>query len=213
MGLTPGAGAGAGAGAGRGSGTWAGPGAGAGAGDGAGAGAGGGGGGGGGGAVPAPLRTTFWVEAASVGLASSLKVSVAARAAADWGTKVTLSVQVPAGAMGVPTQVPPAWCTKSAVLVPPTATEVTWRGELPGLVSVTVLAALDEPIWVSAKATLVALRLATGAGVAPLRATVSGPVGSPGMLREAVWAAARRSEEHTSELQSLTNLVCRLLLE
>src|SRR5437016_12027066 len=25
--------------------------------------------------------------------------------------------------------------------------------------------------------------------------------------------AARRSEEHTSELQSLTNLVCRLLLE
>src|SRR5262249_58863033 len=26
-------------------------------------------------------------------------------------------------------------------------------------------------------------------------------------------AAVRRSEEHTSELQSLTNLVCRLLLE
>src|SRR5262249_61714093 len=26
-------------------------------------------------------------------------------------------------------------------------------------------------------------------------------------------AASRRSEEHTSELQSLTNLVCRLLLE
>src|SRR5438046_10367565 len=26
-------------------------------------------------------------------------------------------------------------------------------------------------------------------------------------------AAAKRSEEHTSELQSLTNLVCRLLLE
>ena len=93
--------------------------------------------------------------------------------------------------MGVPTQVPPAWCTKSAVLVPPTATEVTWRGELPVLVSVTVLAALDEPTWVSAKATLVALRLATGAGVAPLRATVSGPVGSPGTLNDAVWAAAR----------------------
>src|SRR5437016_11372073 len=32
--------------------------------------------------------------------------------------------------------------------------------------------------------------------------------------RHAVGAAARRrSEEHTSELQSLTNLVCRLLLE
>src|SRR5262249_59176555 len=27
------------------------------------------------------------------------------------------------------------------------------------------------------------------------------------------WRRARRSEEHTSELQSLTNLVCRLLLE
>src|SRR5258706_8241141 len=27
------------------------------------------------------------------------------------------------------------------------------------------------------------------------------------------WAAMTRSEEHTSELQSLTNLVCRLLLE
>src|SRR5438046_7509327 len=27
------------------------------------------------------------------------------------------------------------------------------------------------------------------------------------------WAPALRSEEHTSELQSLTNLVCRLLLE
>src|SRR5437016_11518338 len=32
-------------------------------------------------------------------------------------------------------------------------------------------------------------------------------------MRERVWAAAQRSEEHTSELQSLTNLVCRLLLE
>src|SRR5437016_12563929 len=27
------------------------------------------------------------------------------------------------------------------------------------------------------------------------------------------WTAAKRSEEHTSELQSLTNIVCRLLLE
>src|SRR5438093_4468589 len=27
------------------------------------------------------------------------------------------------------------------------------------------------------------------------------------------WPPSRRSEEHTSELQSLTNLVCRLLLE
>src|SRR5437016_6770944 len=29
----------------------------------------------------------------------------------------------------------------------------------------------------------------------------------------AAWASSSRSEEHTSELQSLTNLVCRLLLE
>src|SRR5438093_9863135 len=28
-----------------------------------------------------------------------------------------------------------------------------------------------------------------------------------------VWHGCERSEEHTSELQSLTNLVCRLLLE
>src|SRR5437016_13790908 len=28
-----------------------------------------------------------------------------------------------------------------------------------------------------------------------------------------VWAEHQRSEEHTSELQSLTNIVCRLLLE
>src|SRR5258706_9294794 len=27
------------------------------------------------------------------------------------------------------------------------------------------------------------------------------------------WTSSNRSEEHTSELQSLTNLVCRLLLE
>src|SRR5262249_59369035 len=31
--------------------------------------------------------------------------------------------------------------------------------------------------------------------------------------RESPWAPPRRSEEHTSELQSLTNIVCRLLLE
>src|SRR5215213_11586285 len=41
---------------------------------------------------------------------------------------------------------------------------------------------------------------ARGAGGAPPRTRVRGP-------------GRRRSEEHTSELQSLTNLVCRLLLE
>src|SRR2546427_3750738 len=34
-----------------------------------------------------------------------------------------------------------------------------------------------------------------------------------GELQEIVNAAAERSEEHTSELQSQSNLVCRLLLE
>src|SRR5258706_11808554 len=37
--------------------------------------------------------------------------------------------------------------------------------------------------------------------------------GGRGQLGAAHEAPRRRSEEHTSELQSLTNLVCRLLLE
>src|SRR5690348_17886715 len=35
----------------------------------------------------------------------------------------------------------------------------------------------------------------------------------PGQLRDSVRAIPRRSEEHTSELQSPVHLVCRLLLE
>src|SRR2546427_7567334 len=40
-------------------------------------------------------------------------------------------------------------------------------------------------------------------------------VSSPALDRElaSLYAEARRSEEHTSELQSQSNLVCRLLLE
>src|SRR2546430_6892660 len=34
-----------------------------------------------------------------------------------------------------------------------------------------------------------------------------------GLHRPLPWPARRRSEEHTSELQSQSNLVCRLLLE
>src|SRR5438046_4046116 len=44
------------------------------------------------------------------------------------------------------------------------------------------------------------------ASVWSLRA-VATPMAAPG------WRRCWRSEEHTSELQSLTNLVCRLLLE
>src|SRR5258706_7508354 len=39
------------------------------------------------------------------------------------------------------------------------------------------------------------------------------PVTMPATERPTNTSAAFRSEEHTSELQSLTNLVCRLLLE
>src|SRR5438093_9458680 len=48
---------------------------------------------------------------------------------------------------------------------------------------------------------------------APAAASMSpspGRMPSPSSTRRAPWC---RSEEHTSELQSLTNLVCRLLLE
>src|SRR5437016_10037568 len=40
------------------------------------------------------------------------------------------------------------------------------------------------------------------------------PVAPPAVSADSFWRSTkRRSEEHTSELQSLTNLVCRLLLE
>src|SRR2546430_7900011 len=37
--------------------------------------------------------------------------------------------------------------------------------------------------------------------------------GEPGFRARQVWSWTARSEEHTSELQSQSNLVCRLLLE
>src|SRR5258706_10722591 len=54
---------------------------------------------------------------------------------------------------------------------------------------------------------------------APYRSSASCPPRPPtcrsgrGPVRCRLPAESRRSEEHTSELQSLTNLVCRLLLE
>src|SRR2546430_3664070 len=54
------------------------------------------------------------------------------------------------------------------------------------------------------------VREAAQLGVSML--TVHGSGGAK-MLRAAVEAAGPRSEEHTSELQSQSNLVCRLLLE
>src|SRR2546427_5197588 len=50
------------------------------------------------------------------------------------------------------------------------------------------------------------------AGTAPRRRTARGPT-LPHDRRSSGTTAAARSEEHTSELQSQSNLVCRLLLE
>src|SRR5258706_2112494 len=42
---------------------------------------------------------------------------------------------------------------------------------------------------------------------------VRSPQNAQGLLKWSASGGINRSEEHTSELQSLTNLVCRLLLE
>src|SRR5438093_8315795 len=47
----------------------------------------------------------------------------------------------------------------------------------------------------------------------PLRSRPQNPPVSPLRKGGSLQALSIRSEEHTSELQSLTNLVCRLLLE
>src|SRR5258706_6185725 len=50
-------------------------------------------------------------------------------------------------------------------------------------------------------------------GARSCRATCVLPLPAPWAKSHEPLAGFRRSEEHTSELQSLTNLVCRLLLE
>src|SRR5256885_5339452 len=47
----------------------------------------------------------------------------------------------------------------------------------------------------------------------PLKCAMSASLDHLNEIRKALWLKARRSEEHTSELQSPCNLVCRLLLE
>src|SRR5262249_62112622 len=49
--------------------------------------------------------------------------------------------------------------------------------------------------------------------ISPSRYLLARSMGSTRPARRSGRSAATRSEEHTSELQSLTNLVCRLLLE
>src|SRR2546421_9440206 len=62
-----------------------------------------------------------------------------------------------------------------------------------------------------------ALPISGSAGPSTRRARRRGPEGSalspPERLRLAPSSRRRRSEEHTSELQSRSDLVCRLLLE
>src|SRR5690606_40455264 len=61
------------------------------------------------------------------------------------------------------------------------------------------------------------LLLAAGSGITPMRALLRqlDAAGMPVAVDLVYWARRReeRSEEHTSELQSRENLVCRLLLE
>src|SRR5688572_32467061 len=56
---------------------------------------------------------------------------------------------------------------------------------------------------------LISVNAAGHTGLEPLAAEAVGAV----MFRGADSARVKRSEEHTSELQSQSNLVCRLLLE
>src|SRR5437016_10471261 len=64
------------------------------------------------------------------------------------------------------------------------------------------------PVLLRLKSKKVATPLTAATGVVPLR------IAPPGFVPSAtVTLPVKRSEEHTSELQSLTKLVCRLLLE
>src|SRR5688572_32579553 len=58
-----------------------------------------------------------------------------------------------------------------------------------------------------------AASISYGTLVAASRRTSGAPPGTPVIPICAAPLASRRSEEHTSELQSQSNLVCRLLLE
>src|SRR5262249_59723390 len=58
---------------------------------------------------------------------------------------------------------------------------------------------------------LLALSKLTGNGGQSLQIVLVGQLDLEARLNAPRYQALRRSEEHTSELQSLTNLVCRLL--
>src|SRR2546430_7943957 len=58
-----------------------------------------------------------------------------------------------------------------------------------------------------------ALPISPSVPTAPCAAWHSSAADTAGPSLAPCWSATRRSEEHTSELQSQSNLVCRLLLE
>src|SRR5438093_11866200 len=76
-----------------------------------------------------------------------------------------------------------------------------------------VLACYFVFCMVTATTLLSTLSLHDALPIWPATALTHGRPQSFGEPGEAGPASARRSEEHTSELQSLTNLVCRLRLE
>src|SRR5258705_7749550 len=65
-------------------------------------------------------------------------------------------------------------------------------------------------VLVASSASLAAPAFASGYGPAPFYRP---DVGEPAQRSQSAQTLAGRSEEHTSELQSLRHLVCRLLLE
>src|SRR5256886_11114265 len=73
---------------------------------------------------------------------------------------------------------------------------------------------VDKLIGMGARIVLCDPHRAVIAGPSPLRGgVVESPDIRAGMAMLLAALAAQRSEEHTSELQSQSNLVCRLLLE
>src|SRR5437016_9785832 len=87
------------------------------------------------------------------------------------------------------------------------ANELIVKAAAPVFVSVTVIGVLVVASSWLPKSRLVGANPTPGAVPFPLRENICGlpPASSA--------SDSVRSEEHTSELQSLTNLVCRLLLE
>src|SRR5258706_11952473 len=84
-------------------------------------------------------------------------------------------------------------------------------GEFEEVVLLTVGVLYDEAYGVSIKKEIEA-RLSRGVSVGALQTALK-RLEDKGYLKSRDGEATERSEEHTSELQSLTNLVCRLLLE